>query len=301
MGKRSWALIALFFVAIFYSLNFNIAKAVMPHYIQPFGFILFRVTGACLLFWIVGLFIPKEKIYKKDYPRIIFAALFGMAINMLAFFKGLNYTSPINASVIMVTAPIIVLLFSVFFLGEKITLSKIMGLLIGFIGTVLIIYYGKGNPARATQPVLGNFLVFINAASYAIYLILVKKLTTTYHPLTFIKWMYLLGILFVLPFGITEVLNMPIADIPLQGYLKIGYVVVFATFGTYILNIFAIRELKPTTVAVFIYLQPLLTTLFAVSMGTDYIDGIKIVSALLICLGVYMVSLKPASKLSVAK
>ena len=295
MAKRTWAIIALFFVAIFYSLNFNIAKEVMPHYIEPFGFILFRVTGACLLFWIVGSFIPKEKIYRRDYPRIIFAAMFGMAINMLAFFKGLNYTSPINASVIMVTAPIIVLLFSIFFLGETITISKILGLCIGFMGTVLIIYYGKGNPARAIQPVLGNFLVFINAASYAVYLILVKKLTATYHPLTFIKWMYLLGIIFVLPFGFTEVLEMPISRIPLEGYLKISYVVVFATFGTYILNIFAIRELKPTTVAVFIYLQPLLTTLFAVAMGTDYIDGIKIVSALLICLGVYMVSKKPVS------
>ncbi len=292
MNQRQLALIAASFVALFYAANFSIAKNVMPHYIKPFGFILFRVTGAGLLFWVVGLLGPKEKIAPKHYPRILGAAFFGMALNMLAFFYGLNLTTPINAAVMMVTAPMITLILAVVFLKEKLLWHRILGLLVGLSGTLLMIIYGKGNSATAPNPALGNFLIFINAASFACYLVIVKKLTQIYHPFTFIKWMYLLGIIMVLPFGLKQVLEMPFSEIPISGYLSIAYVVVFVTFGTYLLNIYAIKILKPTTVAVFIYFQPFLTTLIAVGLGTDNIDFIKIIASVLIFIGVYLVSKK---------
>ncbi|WP_010177219.1 DMT family transporter [Aquimarina agarilytica] len=292
MNQRQLALIAASFVALFYAANFSIAKNVMPHYIKPFGFILFRVTGAGLLFWLVGLLGPKEKIAPKHYPRILGAAFFGMALNMLAFFYGLNLTTPINAAVMMVTAPMITLLLAVIFLKEKLQWHRILGLLIGLSGTLLMIIYGKGNATTAPNPALGNFLIFINAASFACYLVIVKKLTQIYHPFTFIKWMYLLGILMVLPFGLKQVLEMPFSEIPISGYLSIAYVVVFVTFGTYLLNIYAIKILKPTTVAVFIYFQPFLTTLIAVSLGSDTIDFVKVIASILIFIGVYLVSKK---------
>ena len=293
MTNRQLALIAATFVALFYAANFSVAKNVMPHYIKPFGFIMFRVTGAAILFWIVGIFGPKEKIQKQHYARIFWCAFFGMAVNMLAFFYGLNLTTPINASVMMVTAPIITLLLSIIFLKEKLRWTNIIGLIIGFSGTVLMIVYGKGDSITAPNPVLGNLFVFINASAYACYLVIVKKLTQIYHPFTFIKWMYLLGVFMVAPFGLTQVFEMPFSEIPTSGYLSIAYVVVFVTFGTYILNIFAIKILKPTTVAVFIYFQPFLTTLIAIILGTDQIDYIKIIAAILIFTGVYLVSQKP--------
>ena len=297
MSKKTWALIAASLVALIYSANFSIAKDVMPHHVQPFGFIIFRVAGAMILFWLVGLLGPKEKIDRSDYPNIFVGAIFGMAINMLAFFEGLNLTTPINAAVVMVTAPLVVLPLSFIFLKEKMRPLKVLGVLIGFSGTLLIIFYGKGQSLRAPNPALGNFLVFINAASYAIYIIAAKKLTRKYHPFTFIKWMYTIGLFFVLPFGWEQVSQMHFETIPLDGYLKIGYVVVFSTFGTYILNIFAIKELKPTTVAVFIYLQPLLATAIAIGMGSDTIDYIKIGAATLIFLGVFLVTKVSSTKI----
>lgn len=293
MSKKTLAIIAASFVALFYAINFSVAKNVMPHYIKPFGFILFRVTGAALLFWLVGFLGPKETIRKEHYPRIFWAAFFGMAVNMLAFFYGLNLTTPINASVMMVTSPIVTLILSVIFLKEKLSITRILGLVIGFSGTVLMILYGKGDTATAPNPLLGNFVIFINASAFACYLVIVKKLTQIYHPFTFIKWMYTLGIIMVIPFGLPEVLEMQFTKIPLSGYLSIGYVVVFVTFGTYILNIFAIKILKPTTVAVFIYFQPFLATLIAVIMGTDSIDKVKVIAAILIFSGVYLVSKTP--------
>lgn len=293
MTKRQLALIAASFVALFYAANFSVAKEVMPHYIKPFGFILFRVTGACVLFWLVGFFGPKENIQKEHYPRIFWGAFFGMAVNMLAFFYGLNLTTPINASVMMVTAPIITFVLAVIFLKEKLRIKRIIGLIIGVIGAVVMIVYGNGNTINAPNPVLGNFLIFINAAAFATYLVIVKKLTQQYHPFTFIKWMYTLGVVMVLPFGLKQVLEMPFESIPISGYLSIAYVVVFVTFGTYLLNIFAIKILKPTTVAVFIYFQPFLTSIIAVILGTDTIDLVKVVATILVFIGVYLVSTKP--------
>lgn len=290
MSQKTLAIIAASFVALFYAINFSVAKNVMPHYIKPFAFIQFRVTGAAILFWLIGFLGPKETIKKEHYQRIFWAAFFGMAVNMLAFFYGLNLTTPINASVMMVTSPIVTLILAVIFLKEKLNTNKIIGLLVGFTGTVLMIVYGKGNSATAPNPLLGNFLIFINASAFACYLIIVKKLTQLYHPFTFIKWMYTLGVIMVLPFGLTEVLEMPFATIPISGYLSIAYVVVFVTFGTYLLNIFAIKVLKPTTVAVFIYFQPFLASLIAVFLGTDKIDTVKIIAATLIFSGVYLVS-----------
>ncbi|MFL1894310.1 DMT family transporter [Aquimarina sp. 2-A2] len=295
MSRRTLALIAASFVAIFYGANFSIAKDVMPHYVQPYGFILLRVLGTAILFWLIGFLGPKEKIQKKDFIRIAGAAFFGVAFNMLTFFVGLNLTTPISASVLMVTAPIIVMILSAIFLKEKLRFLKIVGILVGLAGTLLIILYGKGNHLTATNPTLGNFLVFVNAASYACYIIVVKKITQKYHPFTFMKWMYTIGLVLVLPFGLHEVLEMTPEAIPVSGLLKIGYVVLFATFGTYVLNIFAIRELKPTTVAVFIYLQPLLASVFAIALGSDSLDIVKIFATLLIFVGVYLVT-KPTEK-----
>ncbi len=293
MSKRTLALIAASFVALFYGANYTIAKDVMPLYIQPFGFIVIRVFGATLLFWAISFLGPKEKIARKDFTRIAIAALFGVGINMLAFFEGLNLTTPISASVLMVTTPIIVLILAIIFLKEKIRFLKVMGVLIGLSGTLLIIRYGKGDAATATNPALGNLLIFVNAASYACYIIIVKKIVTKYHPFTFIKWMYSIGFLFVLPFGFSQLQEVQPELIPFEIYLKIGYVILFSTFGTYILNIFALRELKPTTVAVFIYLQPMLASIFAIGLGKDQLDIIKIVATGLIFIGVYLVTKQP--------
>ncbi len=293
MSKRTLALIAASFVAIFYGANYTIAKDVMHLHIQPFGFILLRIAGATVLFWGIGFLGPKEKIERKDFARIVAASLFGVGINMLTFFEGLHLTTPISASVLMVTTPVIVLILAVIFLKEKIRALKVFGVLVGLSGTLLIILYATGSSVTATNPNLGNFLIFVNAVSYASYIIVVKKITQKYHPFTFMKWMYSIGFLFVLPFGYSQLMEVQPEAIPLEGYLKIGYVIVFATFGTYILNIFAIRELKPTTVAVFIYLQPLLASIFAIGLGKDTLDIIKIVATLLIFLGVYLVTKKP--------
>lgn len=282
---------AAMLVSIIYGVTFTIAKDVMPEFIEPFGFILLRVGGSVLLFWMVSFFGPKEKIALTDFPRIIAAAFFGVALNMLTFFKGLSYTSPIMGAVLMVTTPMIVLILSAIIMKERMMKRKVFGIILGLAGTVSLILYGK-SMINAPNEMLGNLLVFINAVSYGFYLIIVKKLMDKYNAFTFVKWIYSFGFLMVLPFGWSEFDAVNWNIIPTDIYWKIGFVVVFSTFLTYLLNLVSMRELKPTTVAVFIYLQPLFATAFAISLGKDELSWVKIGSAILIFVGVYLVTQK---------
>ena len=291
MSKRNLALIGATLVSIIYGVTFTIAKDVMPAYIDAYGFILLRVGGSVILFWLVWLFMPKEKIEIGDFPRIIAAAFFGVAFNMLTFFKGLSLTSPISAAVIMVSTPMIVLTLSAIIMKERMQKRKVFGIILGLIGTAFLILYGK-SIGNATNAGLGNFLVLVNAISYGFYLIVVKKLMDKYNAFTFVKWIYLFGFLMVLPFGWSQFQAVDWAIVPAAIGWKIGFVVIFSTFFTYLLNLLSMKELKPTTVAVFIYLQPLFATIFAISLGKDELSLVKIGSAVLIFIGVYLVTMK---------
>lgn len=294
MSKRNWALVAATLVSIIYGVTFTIAKDVMPKYVQPFGFISMRVGGSMILFWLIAPFFSSEKIQKQDFLRIIAAAFFGVALNMLTFFKGLSYTSPIMGAVLMVTTPMIVLVLSAILMKEKMQSRKVVGLLLGLAGTITLILYGK-SMVNAPNASLGNLLVFINAVSYGFYLIIVKKLMDKYNAFAFVKWIYTFGFLMVLPFGWSEFQAIDFTNLPIDIIWKIGFVVVFSTFLTYLLNLVSMRELKPTIVAVFIYLQPLFATIFALALGKDQLTFVKIISAVLIFVGVYLVTIKVKS------
>lgn len=279
-------------VQLLYGLNYTIAKGVMnENYIKPFGFVLLRVAGATVLFWIMSLFLPKQKIDKKDYLKFFVAAIFGVVINMLFFFKGLEYTSPIHASSIMIIVPIIIIVLSSLMLNEKITQLKIIGIVLGVIGALILTVYGKS--ARPGDNVaLGNLLIFLNAISYSIYVILIKKLTAKYHPFTFIKWLFLFGLIILIPFGYNELDAVEWKTFTPYTTFSVLFVIIGATFGTYLFNPIALNKLKASTVGIFIYLQPVIAGLFALAMGVDFIDTIKITAMLVIFLGVYLVSKK---------
>jgi drug/metabolite transporter (DMT)-like permease len=294
VNSRALALVFAFLATLIYGVSFTVAKEVMPQYVKPFGFIFLRVSGATLLFWTVGLFLRKERIDTSDYPRLLLGAIFGIALNQLSFFKGLSMTTPISASVIMVSSPILVLSFSAILLRERVTKRKISGIFIGMIGAVVLIVFGK-EIGSSSDGSLGNLLIFVNATSYSLYLILIKSLTRKYQPITLAKWLYLLGLFMVIPFGIQEFNLIEWQGMP-EGILwRIGFIVVFTSFLTYLLNLFAIRKLLPTTLSIFIYLQPVIATSYALLIGSDSLNLIKLLSTLLIFTGVFLVTHKPRS------
>lgn len=293
MFSRKWALVALFMVQLLYGLNYTFAKTVINDgFVGAFGFVVLRVIGACLMFWLLGLFLPKEEIDRRDYIKFIIAAVFGVFINMILFLKGLELTSPIHASSIMTITPVIILVLSYFILKEAITTTKLIGVFLAFSGALVLTIYGK-SVREADNVLLGNTFIFMNAASYSVYVILIKKLTEKYHPLTFIKWLFLFGSLMVLPFGYGDVTRIDLSSFTPYAYFSITFVVIGATFGTYLLNPLALSKLKASTVGAFIYLQPAIAGLFALAMGADEMDLVKLLAMLIIFSGVYLVSKKP--------
>jgi drug/metabolite transporter (DMT)-like permease len=290
MNQRTIALIAVSIATLIYGVTFTIAKEVMPTYIQPYAFILLRVSGATLVFWTAGLFVTRQKIETGDYKKIVIASFFGIALNMLSFFKGLSLTNPISASVMMVTSPIMVLIFSSILIRKPIGKQRILGVFIGLIGALLLITLGSSSKGTSENSAFGNFLVFVNATSYGLYLVLAKDLIKKYNPVVFIKWLYLFGLIFVVPFGYSELTAIVWQEIPTNIYWNIGFVLIFTTCITYLFNLYGLSKLKPTTVSVFIYLQPVIATIYALIVGSDSLNLINICATLLIFFGVYLVT-----------
>lgn len=293
MSKRTLAILAAIGATTIYGINHTVAKGVMPNYVQPFGFILLRVSGAALLFWLISLFGPKEKIDKKDWVRIVVCALLGMVINMLSFFKGLQLSTPINSAVLVTITPIFVVVLSAFFLKERITLNKGLGVFLGFVGAIGLILFGAEVRQDAPNIPLGNFLFVINATAYGAYLIVVKKLIEKYHPFTLMKWLFTIALIINLPITLPDVLAMDWASIPLWAYGSIAFVIIGTTFLTYLFNVFALTQLKASTIGAFMYMQPLVGILFALSTGKDHLTLIKLVATAFVLVGVYLASKKP--------
>lgn len=282
--------IAIFSANLIYGANYSVAKYVMPTYIKAMGFVLMRVTGALLLFWLLSLFFP-EKVERKDALKLFWCGIFGVAINQLMFFKGLDLTTPINASIIMITAPILVLVISSILLKDVITFQKVIGIALGIGGALILILSGK-KASFGNSTALGDFFIFINAISFSIYLVLVKKLITKYSVITISKWIFLVGFVICLPFGWNEFQSIRWEEFSFNLYAAVLYVIVAVTFLAYLFNNYGLKTLNPNIVSFYIYLQPFLAALFAIYLGKDVLTLKKLISASLIFTGVYFISTK---------
>ena len=287
--------LALLGANLIYGFNYIIAKGIMPHKINASAFVFIRLFCGTILFWIVKSAI-KEKVAKKDMLRLVLCGLLGAAANQLLFFNGLSLTSPIDASIIMTSTPILVLAFSALILHERLTYFKLLGTMLAGVGAIVLIVHG--NRSAGTSSLLGNMLVFLNATAYALYLITVKPLMKKYNPLTLISWVFLYGFIFMLPFGLPEIITTSFKDFTINTILAIGFVVVFTTFFAYLFNIYALTYVSPSVNSSYIYLQPVVNfvivsvyaALITNSVYSQDIDIVKIMSCILVITGVYLVS-----------
>jgi drug/metabolite transporter (DMT)-like permease len=289
--------IALFSVNTLYGASHVLAKGVMPIYLSPNVFILFRVSGAVLLFWLIRLFLKPEKVERKDLLLLSVCGIFGVAVNQLFFFHGLNLSSSINSGIIMAVNPILVVILSFFLLRERITGLKLTGIILGAVGAMLLTLKagtGKGDS------ILGDFFLFINALSYAFYLVLAKPLMKKYSPFTVITYVFTFGLLFVclFPPTLTEFASTDLSGIPIDAWMKILFVIVGVTFLTYLLTMYGLKYLSPSVSSAYIYIQPVMVVFFAftlnaIGIADDYTGTVsleKFLYMLLIFAGVYVTS-----------
>jgi drug/metabolite transporter (DMT)-like permease len=297
--SATWrAHLALLFVNTLYAAGHIIAKGVMPAFLSPTTFIFFRIAGATILFWIIKLlFLPKERIQKKDIGLFLLCSLFGVTINQLFFFHGLNLSSSINSGIIMTTNPILVAIIAYFLFKEKVSWQKLIGILIGAIGAILLTLVGKTGKGDSS---LGDLYLFINSLSYAVYLVIAKPLMQRYSPFTVITYVFTFGLMYMLifPYTYIETFKIDFSAIPTEIWGKIGYIVFGVTFLTYLSTMYALKYLSPSTSSSYIYTQPVLVIVFAIlfaaiGLSEDYTQTItleKIGYMAMIFFGVWLTS-----------
>jgi drug/metabolite transporter (DMT)-like permease len=256
-----------------------------------------RVIGVVPLLWLTDLLFIKEKTSRKDIPMMMLLAVFGVTINQSLFIKGLSLTSPISASIMMITTPILVIIVGGFLIKEKITWLRVAGIVIGFAGAAtLMLTSGMDAGSRADNPV-GDLLIFINALSWGTYLVLVKPVMKKYHTVTILRWIFTFSLFVIVPVGFQQFQQVQWQSLSSQTIFYLFFIVFFTTYVAYLLNVYALNALSPAVVSAYIYLQPLLTALIAISTGNDSLNWMKALSALMIFAGVYLVSMRTKVKL----
>ncbi len=250
-----------------------------------------RICGAMILFWIGSLFQKQEHVPPSDLLRLFGAALLAIVFNQGSFIFGVGLTSPADASIITTSMPLWAMIFAAFILKEPITLKKVLGIAAGAAGALLLIFgNGRISGAAGGNPVLGDFLVMCAQFSYALYLVVYKKFVSKYSLFTIMKWMFTFAALCALPFAISDLRQMQWAHFTPDMVAAIVFIVVCATFLSYILILVGQKDLRPTVAGMYNYVQPIVACIVAVWWGMDAFNAVKGFAVLLIFSGVYLVT-----------
>ncbi len=295
-SPKTKAHIALLTANLLFGVNFSIVKLISPSLILPFGLNLMRVLVATGLFWLLFLFRPVNgKILKKDIPRFLLCAVTGIAINQLLFIKGLTLSTPIHAALLILGTPVFILILALITGTEKRSFMKIFGLLTALSGG-LILVLSKENSALGSNVLMGDIFILINAISYAFYMLLVKPLTKTYSPLKLTHWVFTFGLFLVLPFCWKDFTLTQWELFTPASWAALSLVVIGATFLSYLFIAYGIHHLSPSTTGAYIYTQPVFSAVIAILFLKEEPTLYKLVAAILIFGGVYMINRKSKQK-----
>jgi drug/metabolite transporter (DMT)-like permease len=281
--------LAVFCANLLFGLNYIVTKEIIPYPVDPLALTLFRIVGATVLFWL--LFPAKKygRVGREDITRLFLAGFCGVAVNQFLFLQGMTLTAPIDASIIMTTNPVIVLVISIFLLNERVTWIKLAGILLAGAGALLIILHVQGG-GQSSGNLWGNLMILGNSTAYAFFLVITKPMMQKYHPVVVMKWVFLFGLMLVTPFTLQPALSV---DLSLYtGYTPwfIAFLVLGPTFAAYLMIQYAMRILRPTGVSIYINTQPLITSLVSVMLARDVITWLKIYAGLMVVSGVFLVA-----------
>jgi len=285
--------ISLFVATLLFAINYWVSKDLVGS-LSVTQLVFYRTIGATAIFSVIFIIRQKQKIPIKDILYLGLAGLFGIAINQLLFFGGLQYTSAIDTATIHVSNPVIVLVLSIIFLKSKFTKTRLIGIVLGAVGALILILYQKGFQIN-TESLKGNLMILGNTTAYAAFLVMIKPMLKKYDTFTVMFWVYLFASIVILPFGIESFSNTNIVLIIQNHAISLFYIIVMITFLAYFLSTYSLRKLSPTVVSFYIYLQPVLAMIIAIILGEELPNFVKIVASLIIFSGVYLVNKEPSS------
>ena len=296
MNQSYKAYSAALIANLIFGSSYAAVKFITPGYIHPFALNFVRVAVTLSLFWILFLFKPgKVKFDRKDLPRFFLCALTGIVINQLFFIKGVSLTTVIHSSLLSLGSPIFITIIAAWLLKEGFTLLKAIGLACG-VGGASILILMKDQSGAASNMVLGDILVLTNAISYAFYLVLVRPLMAKYSGIQVLRWIFTLGAIGILPIGLPYMMNTSWISFDFAHWMVLAYVAIFSTFVAYLLTVQSIQLIGSSATGAFIYTQPVFAAIFAMIFTGEYFTLYKLVAAILIFTGVYLVNSKKLIK-----
>ena len=294
MDKRVNGHAAIIFANVIFGLGVPVTKYLLEDWVTPMTYMATRCIGAALIFWVIAAFLPKEKVERKDLCIILLGGLLGFVVSQTLTAWSLNYTSPVYYSLIATLTPIAVMLLAVPFLQERITPIKLLGVLLGIGGAALMVVL-KWQSDAGSNDLLGIIYALLSLLTWAIYLIITRKVSEKYSAVTQMKWVFLISTVAVLPFAWKEFPQTALygggfgADI-WTGIAGMAFIVFFATVLGYFLIPYAMKYLRATTVSVYTNLQPVVASLVAIAIGQDIFTWDKPVAALMVLLGAWLVT-----------
>ena len=276
--------------------NYAVVKYITPSLIHPYALNVVRILVSLAMFWFLFLFKPgKTTIAKKHIPRFIICAMTGVVINQIFFIKGVSLTTPIHSALLALATPIFITIIAAWLLKEGLTMVKVAGLVSGIGGAALLILM-KDRTHSGSNMLLGDIMVIINAVSYAFYMVLVRPLMAAYSGIQILRWVFTIGALIILPFGMQEFITTDWTVFALSHWLALAFVAIGATFVAYLFNVYGISALGASATGAYIYTQPVFAGLIAIAFAGEHFSLVKMIAALLIFTGVYLANFKKGAQ-----
>lgn len=284
--------IACFTAYAIFGVNIIVCKDLTSgHLISPIGIFTLRSLGAGLMFWILSLFLPAEKVEKKDYLKILAAAFLGYFVTQLTFLVAIPDVTPMHCSIISSMSPIYTMFIAAVVLKEPLSWKKAGGVALSLCGILFLIFNNASGTSGASESKLsGIFLMFLNSLSFSLYLGIFKPVIAKYSVVTFMKWIFLFSALMSLPLSLREVVSLEWTKIPSVQMWELGFLIVFATFVSYFLIPFGQKRIRPTLVSMYSYIQPIIATIISIILCMDILTWQKLMAALMVFAGVFIVS-----------
>ena len=258
--------------------------------ISPLAIFSLRAMGAGALFWLISMFMPKEKVEKKDYIKIFAASLLGFFICQITFLMGIPHITPMDCSILTAISPIYTMIIAAMVLKEPITLQKAGGVAISFAGIIYLIVSKVSLGGAAETTPFGIFMLILNSLSFSLYLGIFKPLISKYSVVTFMKWIFLFAFAISAPFSAKEIITLDWGIIPTIQLAELAFLVAFATFITYCLIPIGQKRIRPTLVSMYSYIQPIVAILISICTGMEMLTWQKILAATMVFGGVIIVS-----------
>ncbi len=266
----------------------NISNA---NVLKPIDLLCFRAAGATLLFWLLSLFMPREKVPARDLLQIFVASMLGLFLTQFSFLKAITLATSIDVSIANTCTPVLTMLVAAIFLKEPISGKKIGGVLLSLAGVLFLIFNSVGLEGGATETKpMGIVLTIANALTFALYLGIFRPLISKYNVVTFMKWMFLFTMMVALPINAKGLMHLSLGKMESNVWWQVGYMMFFATFVAYFLIPVGQKRLRPTLVSMYNYVQPIIATIISIVIGLDHFTWKKGLAMVLVFTGVWIVN-----------